>query len=107
MEDKLNIRGKLYKQDFSLGRWLVLSNAGGANPCSAYIDLDEIDATKLIIDQTLYWYLADSEDEAIYITGMLNSDALSDLISDFQPDGGFGKRHIHTIPYKVSTERKI
>ena len=101
LEDKLNIRGKLYKQDFSLGRWLVLSNAGGANPCSAYIDLNEIDATKLIIDQTLYWYLADSEDEAIYITGMLNSDALSDLISDFQPDGGFGKRHIHTIPYKV------
>lgn len=53
LEDKLNIRGKLYKQDFSLGRWLVLSNAGGANPCSAYIDLNEIDATKLIIDQTL------------------------------------------------------
>ena len=101
LEDKLNIRGKLYRQDFSLGRWLVLSNAGGANPCSAYIDLNEIDATKLVIDQTLYWYLADSKEEAIYITGMLNSDALSDLISDFQPDGGFGKRHIHTIPYKV------
>ena len=59
------------------------------------------DRARLIIDQTLYWYLAASEDEAIYIVGLLNSDALSDAIKDFQPEGGFGKRHIHTLPYKI------
>ena len=32
---------------------------------------------------------------------MINSSALNDAIKDFQPDGGFGKRHIHTLPYKV------
>lgn len=99
--DKINKYGKLYKQNFVLGKWLVLSSAGGSNPCAAYIDLEKYDLSRLIIDQTLYWYVASSEDEAIFITGMINSQALNDAIKDFQPDGGFGKRHIHTLPYKV------
>lgn len=98
---KINIRNKLDKQDFSLKRWLVLSNAGGANPCAAVIDLDERDKSRLIIDQTLYWYLAESEEEALYAAGMLNSGTLATAIADFQPQGGFGARHIHTIPYKI------
>lgn len=97
----INIYGKLKQQNFSEKKWLVLSGAGGTNPCAAYISLEEIDSSRIIIDQTLYWYLTDSEEEALYITGLLNSDALTDIIRDFQPDGGFGKRHIHTIPYKI------
>ena len=97
----INIYGKLEKQDFSLKNWLVLSNAGGANPCAAYISLNEFNRSRIIIDQTLYWYLADSEDEAVFIVGLLNSNALSKAIKDFQPEGGFGKRHIHTLPYKI------
>lgn len=100
-DQKINIRNKLDKQSFGLTRWLVLSNAGGTNPCAAYIDLNNMDKKKLIIDQTLYWYLADSEEEALYIVGILNSVTLSNAISDFQPQGGFGARHIHTIPYKI------
>lgn len=98
---KINIRNKLDKQQFTLARWLVLSNAGGTNPCAAYIDLNKVDKKKLIVDQTLYWYLAESEEEALYIAGILNSATLSAAISDFQPQGGFGARHIHTIPYKI------
>ena len=100
-DQKINIRSKLDKQSFGLARWLVLSNAGGTNPCAAYIDLNNMDKKKLIIDQTLYWYLAESEEEALYIVGILNSVTLSNAISDFQPQGGFGARHIHTIPYKI------
>lgn len=100
-DQKINIRSKLDKQSFALARWLVLSNAGGTNPCAAYIDLDKMDKNRLIIDQTLYWYLAESEEEALYIVGILNSATLSAAISDFQPQGGFGARHIHTIPYKI------
>lgn len=99
--DTINIYGKLDKQDFSTKNWLVLSSASGTNPCAAYISLKILNRARLIIDQTLYWYLADSEDEAIYIVGLLNSNALSNAIRDFQPDGGFGKRHIHTLPYKI------
>lgn len=100
-DQKINIRNKLDKQNFALARWLVLSNAGGTNPCAAYIDLSKLDKKKLIVDQTLYWYLAESEEEALYIVGILNSVTLSVAISDFQPQGGFGARHIHTIPYKI------
>ena len=101
LSETINIYGKLYKQNFSMGDYLVLSCASGSNPCASYIDLRHFDRSRLVIDQTLYWYLAASEDEAIYITGLLNSSALWNAISDFQPEGGFGKRHIHTLPYKI------
>lgn len=101
LDEKINIYGKLRMQDFSGGNWLVLSSASGANPCAAYLSLDEIDRDRIIIDQTLYWHLADTEEEAIFLVGLLNSEALAVAINDFQPEGGFGKRHIHTLPYKV------
>ena len=101
LNETINIYGKLYKQNFSMCDYLVLSSASGSNPCASYIDLRNYDRSRLVIDQTLYWYLAATEDEAIYITGLLNSSALWETISDFQPEGGFGKRHIHTLPYKI------
>jgi hypothetical protein len=101
LSETINIYGKLYKQNFSAKDFLVLSSASGSNPCAAYINLREFDRSRLVIDQTLYWYLAETEDEAIYISGLLNSTALWEAISDFQPEGGFGRRHIHTLPYKI------
>ena len=101
LRDGINIYGKLYKQDLSNKDFLVLSSAGGSNPCAAYVDLREFDRSRIVIDQTLYWYLAESEDEAVYISGLLNSTVLWNAISDFQPEGGFGRRHIHTLPYKI------
>lgn len=100
-EGKVNLRNKLDQQDFSAGDWLVLSNAGGANPCAAFVDLSGKDRTRILVDQTLYWHIARSKEEALYLAGMLNSAAMSEAIKDFQPDGGFGKRHIHKIPYKM------
>ena len=97
----INIYGKLFKQDFSAKDYLVLSSASGSNPCASFIDLRNIDRERLIIDQTLYWCLCETEDEALFVTGILNSAALWEAISDFQPEGGFGKRHIHTLPYKI------
>ena len=104
LNDTINIYGKLYKQNFSIKDYLVLSSASGSNPCAAYIDLRNYNRSRIVIDQTLYWYLAATEEEAIYITGLLNSSALREAISDFQPEGGFGKRHIHTLPYKIIPE---
>lgn len=101
LDETINIYGKLYRQNFSMGDFLVLSNASGSNPCASYIDLRSFDRGRLVIDQTLYWHIAATEDEAIYITGLLNSTALGEAISDFQPEGGFGRRHIHTLPYKI------
>lgn len=98
---KVNMRNKLDRQNFSVGDWLVLSNAGGTNPCAAYLPLSGVNRNHILVDQTLYWYIAQSENEALYITGMINSRALSEAIREYQPEGGFGARHIHTLPYKI------
>jgi hypothetical protein len=42
-----------------------------------------------------------SETEALYLTGMINSKAMRDRISDFIPEGAFGGRHLHTMPSKA------
>ena len=36
------------------------------------------------------------------ITGLLNSQALDDIIADFQPEGAQGRRHVHKLPYAVT-----
>ena len=33
---------------------------------------------------------------------MLNSEALNNLIAEFQPEGIQGKRHIHKLPYAIT-----
>ena len=103
--DKVNMRNKLNPQrfsGFSENCCLVLSGASGEHICAAYVPLSKIDRKKTIIDQTLYWYVAQSEDEALYICGLLNSLAICAIIADFQPEGAMGRRHIHKLPYEVT-----
>ncbi len=82
------------QSSFQLGKYIVLYGAGGSAPCSAYMQITE----EIIVDQTLYWTIVDSENEAIYLSAMLNCPKLNEIISTFQPQGLFGKRHIHTLP---------
>jgi hypothetical protein len=95
----INVRNKLTQQIIAPSGYLVLTGAGGGNVCAAYIDLQQQDASRLIIDQTLYWTLVETEDEAIYLTGLLNSEAINLVIQDFQPRGQQGKRHVHKLPF--------
>lgn len=99
---KLNYRNKLNPQQFTNKGWLVVVGAGGSSVCAGYINLASLPVEKLIVDQTLYWYVAQSEEEAIYITGLLNSEILDLLISEFQPEGLQGKRHVHKLPYAIT-----
>lgn len=96
-DDVLNIRFKLTNQKFTSGKYLVLYGAGGSNVASAYLPLSE-DNADIVVDQTLYYLVVNSEDEAVFITGLLNSDVLSEAITIYQPSGRFGERHIHTLP---------
>ena len=91
----LNWRGKLEKQSFNGKKFLVLFGAGGSKPCAAYIKLDVSD--RYIVDQTLYWYATNSEDEALYLVGLLNSYSIIKIISPLQTEGLQGKRHVHTL----------
>ena len=91
----LNWRGKLEKQSFNDKKFLVVFGAGGSKPCATYIKMDASD--RYIVDQTLYWYATNSEDEALYLVGLLNSDSITQVISPFQTEGLQGKRHVHTL----------
>ena len=91
----LNWRGKLEKQCFNGKKFLVLFGAGGRKPCATYVKLEASD--RYIVDQTLYWYATNSEDEALYLVGLLNSESITKLISPLQTEGLQGKRHIHTL----------
>lgn len=100
----LDVRGKLSQQIISATGFIVMTGAGGKNVCAAYINLDNesIITDRLIIDQTIYWAHVDTEDEAIYLTGLFNSEAINSIIQEFQPRGAFGERHIHTLPFGVT-----
>jgi methylase of polypeptide subunit release factors len=97
-ERGINYRSKLSKQVFASESWLVLYGAGGEIPAAAYVKVSALGAVPPIIDQTLYWMEVGEEDEAIYLTGLINSSAMLETISDFVPEGEFGGRHLHTLP---------
>ncbi len=92
-------RKKLSGQGWADGDWLVFASAGGKLPCAAYVRADRIPCDKTIVDQTLYWGRVDSEDEAIFITALINSPAVIEVIKAHQPRGAFGERHIHKLAF--------
>lgn len=103
--NRINYRNKLNPQVFDAiddEKQLVMVGAGGGYTCASFVPFSQINKDKTIIDQTIYWYIADSEGEALYITGMLNSTALDTIIADFQPEGAQGRRHVHKLPYAVT-----
>ena len=95
-------RRKLSVQVFPSTGWLVLMGAGGKLVCAACADISQMDRERLIIDQTLYWVVVQTREEALYLTGLFNSDAINLVIEQFQPRGQFGERHVHTLPLGVT-----
>jgi hypothetical protein len=98
----LDYRHKLSTQRLPQTGWLVCYGAGGGVTAAAYVSLGVLKPKRLILDQTLYWHVVDTEDEALYIVSLFNSEAMDGLIKDFQARGAFGERHVHTLPTKVT-----
>jgi len=94
----IDFRAKLSHQRFDEG-WVVLYGAGGGYVAAACVPAKNLTGTAL--DQTLYWLTVADKDEALFITGVLNSDALRELIGEFLPEGQFGDRHLHTTPIRA------
>lgn len=93
----LNVRNKLSNQHIPSTGYLIAYGAGGSRTCAAFMELDS-NSERLIIDQTIYFYITESLDEALFITGLLNSKALELANSAFQAEGALGRRHIHSLP---------
>lgn len=97
--EKINERNKLAQQIFQPGQFLVLSGAGGGISCGAWLPVNGHE--DVVIDQTLYWRAVETAQEARYLVGLLNSAAITEAIRPFVPQGEFGERHLHTLPYRV------
>lgn len=94
--------GKLRRQSWSPSAYLVVSGAGGANPCAAWTEPGVLVPGEVVFDQTLYWAEVNSRDEAAYLVGAVNSPSCAEIIAPFQPKGDQGKRHIHKLPFGVT-----
>lgn len=100
--EAINTRNKLSRQVIRPEGFIVFTGTSGQNVCSAFLDASHVNLDKLIIDQTLNWARVETLDEAIYLVGLFNSGAINLVIQDFQPEGEFGKRHIHSLPFGVT-----
>jgi methylase of polypeptide subunit release factors len=99
LQSRVDERGKLSKQHFGGSGYIILAGAGGKHICAACLPVAE--AHDLVIDQTLYWKVFGNEDVAWFCVGMLNSHAMTEAITPFNPKGAFGERHIHALPYRL------
>ncbi len=99
LHEKIDERRKLRMQVFPPDQYLVLNGAGGGVACAAVLSLAEL--PDIVVDQTLYWTLVANMDEAWYRVGLINTDALTQAIREFNPEGELGPRHLHTLPNRV------
>lgn len=100
----LNYRNKIEEQDSSC-RYKVLYLTSGKNIASCLVDLNEeilekeVDGTRIplkgfVADYKTYYYETNDKDEAYYLTSLLNSPYVNELIKGLQSKGLFGERDI-------------
>lgn len=99
-----NMRKASSQVELPASGYLVMFGAGGGNICAAHIALqgkDEL-VKRLLVDQTMYWTHVSSEDEALYLTGALNTSIVNQIITVFQPKGLADERHVHKLALGVT-----
>jgi len=77
-------------------------NHSGTNLCSAKLDGT---AHRWAMYAKLYWFGTNTENEADYLVGILNSDRVNDAIKPFQSFGALGERDIHKLPLQLPIPR--
>ncbi|KKN22585.1 hypothetical protein LCGC14_0913650 [marine sediment metagenome] len=88
--DNLNYWNKLQKQ-INNKSFIIVYNASGSNLKAAVINNEN---TKIIIGSENYYYSTDSEEEAYYLSAILNAPNLSKKIKLIK-----SSRHIHKRPF--------
>ena len=102
LQQRIDERMKLSRQVMPQDGHLILAGAGGKHICAACVQIGG--DGNLVVDQTLYWRVVPEEVQAWFCIGMLNSHAMTDAITPFNPKGAFGERHIHALPYRLMPE---
>jgi len=109
----LNYQNKLTKQNPDL-KYKVVYLTSGTNlaatvvvdePYEVEVNGGRVKVNGIIIHTTLYLYQTNNEDEAHYLTAILNSNILNDLVKPMQAKGSFGERHFHKKPLEFPIPR--
>jgi SAM-dependent methyltransferase len=66
---------------------------------------NEVKVNGIIIHTTLYLYQTNNEDEAHYLTAVLNSNILNELVKPMQTKGAYGPRDFHKKPLEFPIPR--
>ncbi len=73
---------------------LVYTSSGQPTAAILYDDTD-------LVENVLFWATCKDTDEANYLLGIINSEALYDAVSGIMPKGQFGARHLHKHLWKL------
>ena len=75
-------------------------SASGINPAASVVE-DQ----RAIIEHNLYWAAAESLEEARYLCGILNSEALRVGVERYQSQGQWGARHFDKYVFRLPIPR--
>jgi hypothetical protein len=93
--DQIDYRRKLQGQ-FPAGTNRVVYTKGGM-----YLAAARVSDPNVVIDHGLYWAATESADEGRYLTAVLNSEALLELVRPLQARGEHNPRHFDKYVFKV------
>lgn len=83
-------------KQFPIAPHRVVYTASGSNLVAA-----RLTDRRAIVSESLYWAACASDEEARYLTTILNSEALLARIRNLQAEGQFGRRHFHKVVFAV------
>lgn len=92
-EDYVNWQNKLTEQNLN-AKYLVLYNASAKDANAAVVERTNLEL-EFFVESVAYVLYTEDENEAYYLTSILNSAAPNEMMKDFQAKGLFGARHVH------------
>lgn len=95
LAEQLDYYGKLAAQ-FPIAPLRVVYAKAGTQPAACIIRDD-----RAVIDHMLYWTATESEDEASYLTAILNSETARSRAEHYQARGQFGARHFDKVMFNL------
>jgi hypothetical protein len=108
--DWLNYQNKLTKQNPNFKYKVVYLRSGTNLAATVVVDKpylvkvgnNELKVNGIIIHTTLYLYQTNNEDEAHYLTAILNSSILNELVKPMQTKGAYGPRDKKPLEFPIS-----
>lgn len=92
-EDYLNWQNKLTEQNLN-ANYLVLYNASAKDANATVVERTKLDL-EFFVESKGYVFFTHDENEANYLTSILNSAVPNEMMKDFQSKGLFGARDVH------------